>query len=83
VRVQGQTTLNSIAPILQAAIEGHGIAYLTAPQVQPHIANGTLVAVLEDWTPPFAGYHLYYPSRRQPTAAFKAVLDALRYRERP
>lgn len=83
VRVQGQATFNSIGPILQATIEGHGIAYLAADQVRPHIADDTLIGVLEDWTPPFAGYHLYYPSRRQPTAAFKVVLDALRFRERP
>jgi DNA-binding transcriptional LysR family regulator len=47
---------------------------------QPHIAAGRLVEVLEDWLPPFSGYHLYYPSRRQMTPAFAIVLDALRYR---
>jgi DNA-binding transcriptional LysR family regulator len=52
--------------------------------VQPHLETGKLVQLLADWPPPFAGYHLYYPSRRQPTAAFKVLLETLRYpRPRP
>jgi DNA-binding transcriptional LysR family regulator len=47
--------------------------------VQPHLETGKLVQLLADWTPPFAGYHLYYPSRRQPTAAFTVLLETLRY----
>ena len=49
-------------------------------QVQAHIDDGQLVRVLADWCPPFSGYHLYYPSRRQPTSAFALLVDALRYR---
>jgi DNA-binding transcriptional LysR family regulator len=45
-----------------------------------HVVDGSLVRVLEDWCPPFAGYHLYYPSRRQPSAAFALLVGALRYR---
>ena len=48
--------------------------------MQAHIAEGRLIRVLEDWCAPFSGYHLYYPSRRQPTPAFALLVDALRYR---
>lgn len=80
VRVEGQLVFNSIIHILDAALDGFGIAYLPMDQVKPHIASGALQAVLEDWSPPFPGYHLYYPSRRQPTPAFTALVEALRYR---
>jgi DNA-binding transcriptional LysR family regulator len=49
-------------------------------QVQTQLADGRLIRVLDDWCPPFSGYHLYYPSRRQPTPAFALLVDALRYR---
>jgi len=80
VRVDGPLTFNSVFPILQAALDGFGIAYLMENQVRSHIASGELVMVLGDWSPPFAGLHLYYPSRRQPTPAFAAIVEALRYR---
>lgn len=80
VRVEGQLVLNGIALILNAALAGFGLAYLPATRVQPHLADGRLIRVLEDWCPPFPGYHLYYPSRRQPTPAFALLVDALRYR---
>jgi DNA-binding transcriptional LysR family regulator len=80
VRVDGPLTFNSVFPILQAALDGFGIAYLMESQVRPHIDSGALVMVLGDWSPPFAGLHLYYPSRRQPTPAFAAIAEALRYR---
>jgi len=48
--------------------------------VEADLAAGRLVRVLEDWCPPFPGYHLYYPSRRQPSAAFALLVEALRYR---
>ncbi len=48
--------------------------------MRAHLAEGRLVRVLEDWCPPFPGYHLYYPSRRQSSAAFAVLVDALRYR---
>jgi DNA-binding transcriptional LysR family regulator len=80
VRVEGQWVLNSIALRLNAALAGVGLAYLPEDQVQAHLADGRLIRVLADWCPPFPGYHLYYPSRRQPTPAFALLVDALRYR---
>ena len=80
VRVEGQLMFNTTALILKAALAGFGLAYLPEEQVQPHLAEGRLVRVLEDWCPPFSGYHLYYPSRRQHTAAFALLVEALRYR---
>jgi DNA-binding transcriptional LysR family regulator len=79
VRVEGQLVFNTSALILNAAAAGFGLAYLTEQQVQSRLDNGELVRVLANWCPPFTGYHLYYPSRRQPSAAFALVVDALRY----
>ncbi len=66
--------------MLDAALAGFGLAYLPEDIVRTPLAEGRLVRVLADWCPPFPGYHLYYPSRRQPTPAFTLMLDALRYR---
>lgn len=78
VRVDGQVTLNSTPHIVVAALEGLGIAFLPEEEFAPHLEEGRLVRVLEDWCAPFAGYYLYYPSRRQPSPAFALVLEALR-----
>jgi DNA-binding transcriptional LysR family regulator len=80
VRIEGQLVVNNPAPILQAALDGLGLAYLSEGHVAEHLTRGALVKVLADWCPPFSGYHLYYPSRRQPTLAFTALVEALRYR---
>jgi len=80
VRVEGQLTFNETAPMLDAALAGFGLAYLPEDSVQEHLAAGRLVRVLADWCPPYPGYHLYYPSRRQPTPAFALLVDALRCR---
>jgi DNA-binding transcriptional LysR family regulator len=82
VRVDGQLAFSTTALILKAAVAGFGLAYLPKPQVQEYLDTRKLVRVLADWCPPFTGYHLYYPSRRQPTAAFALLVDALRYRAR-
>jgi len=79
VRVEGQLVFNGMAPMLDAALAGFGLAYLPQDVVQPHIADGRLIRVLEDWCPPYPGYHLYYPSRRQPTPAFALLVNALRH----
>ncbi len=80
VRVDGQLVLNSTPLILTAALDGAGLAYLPETRVQPYLDDGRLVQVLDDWCEPFAGYHLYYPSRRQNSAAFSVLIDALRWR---
>jgi DNA-binding transcriptional LysR family regulator len=69
VRVEGQLVFNNIALRVNAALAGLGLAYLSEDQVQEHVAEGRLVRVLGDWCPPFSGYHLYYPSRRQAAPA--------------
>lgn len=80
VRVDGQLAFNNVPMILRAAAAGFGLACVLEDYVAAPVAEGGLVRVLEDWCPPFAGYHLYYPSRRQPSAAFALLVDALRYR---
>jgi DNA-binding transcriptional LysR family regulator len=82
VRVDGQFVFNNIGLILDAASAGFGLAYLPEDQVKAHLAKGWLIQILSDWCPPFPGYHLYYPSRRQPAPAFALLVDALRYVER-
>jgi len=80
VRVDGQLVLNGVFEVLDAALAGLGLAFVPEDLVQPHLAKGRLKRVLEDWCSPWSGYHLYYPSRRQPSAAFALLVEALRYR---
>lgn len=80
VRVDGQITLNSSAAQVEAAVAGYGIAYVPENLVEREIAAGGLVQVLEDWCPMFTGYYLYYPSRRQNSAAFSLIINALRFK---
>src|SRR3982751_1172687 len=80
VRVEGQFTFNATSQILSTALAGSGLAYVPESMVQPYLAKGRLKRVLEDWCLPYSGYHLFYPSRRQPSAAFALMVDALRYR---
>jgi DNA-binding transcriptional LysR family regulator len=81
VKADGQLVLNDVDLILKAVLAGHGIAHLVEDRVAPLLEDGSLVRVLEDWCDPFDGYYLYYPSRRQPSAALSLLLAALRYRE--
>ncbi len=78
VRVEGRLTFNSIRQVREAALSGFGLAYLPQDMVTSGVAAGRLHEVLLDWSPPFPGYHLYYPSRRQPSPAFSLLVDALR-----
>ncbi|ALN84802.1 bacterial regulatory helix-turn-helix, lysR family protein [Lysobacter capsici] len=78
VRVAGQAVFNTSPHIVLASLDGLGIAFLPEEEFAPHIEEGRLVRVLQDWCPPFSGYHLYYPSRRQHSPAFSLVVDALR-----
>jgi len=80
VRVEGQLTFNDVYHTLQAALDGFGLTFVPEEMAQPFLAQGRLKRVLEDWCPPFPGFHLYYPSRRQPSAAFVLLVNALRYK---
>jgi DNA-binding transcriptional LysR family regulator len=80
VRVEGQTVFNNMALRLNAALAGLGLAFLPEDVVQPHVEEGRLIRLLDDWCALFSGYHLYYPSRRQPPPAFALLVDSLRYR---
>ena len=80
VRTDGPFVFNTLDLILEAAAEGFGLAYLPMDQVQMLLSSGQLVRVLSDWRTDLSGYHLYYPSRRQPTAAFALLVESLRYR---
>jgi DNA-binding transcriptional LysR family regulator len=80
VRVEGQLVLNGTTQMLNAALAGFGLAYVPEDLAQPHVAAGHLKRVLEEWCPLYAGYHLYYPSRRHSSPAFALLVDALRYR---
>ena len=79
VQVQGQMIFNTTPQMLTAAEEGFALAYVPEDLVARQIAEGRLIRVLEDWSPAFPGYHLYYPSRRQQSPAFALVVEALRY----
>jgi DNA-binding transcriptional LysR family regulator len=81
VRVDGQLVFNNVNMMLRAALSGFGLAFVMEDYVGTLLARGRLIRVLEDWCPPFPGYHLYYPSRRQPSAAFTLLVNALRYRK--
>lgn len=80
VRVEGQLAFDNIQMVARAATAGFGLAFVMENQVAAEIADGRLIRVLDDWCPPFSGYHLYYPSRRQPSAAFSLLVETLRFR---
>src|SRR3954454_15243723 len=80
VRVDGQLVFNGIFQVLDAALAGLGLAFVPEDLAQAHVAKGRLKRVLEDWGAPWSGYHPYYPSRRQPPAAFALLVNALRYK---
>ncbi|MEJ2800819.1 LysR family transcriptional regulator [Comamonadaceae bacterium PP-2] len=79
VRVTGPLIFNTAPPQVDAALAGLGITLLPEDELGSHIEEGRLIRVLEEWCPPFPGYHLYYPSRRQPSPAFSLVLKALKW----
>ncbi len=78
VGVEGPLVVDDVQLLIRAAIDGVGLTFLMEEQASPYLANGRLVRVLEDWCEPFAGYFLYYPSRRQQPAALTALIDMLR-----
>lgn len=79
--VEGQWAFNMGSHILRAALAGSGLAYMPEDLALPHIREGRLQLVLDDWCQPFPGYHLYYPTSRQSSPAFKLLVEALRYRK--
>lgn len=79
VRVEGQLTFNNLAARIEAATSGMGLALVPEDCVAQAVTEGKLETVLDDWCEPFPGYYLYYPSRKQHTAAFSLLIDALRY----
>jgi DNA-binding transcriptional LysR family regulator len=79
VRSEGQLVFNNLAMRLHSALDGLGLAYMPEDQVMPYVREGKLIRVLEDWCPPFPGYHLYYPNRRHFSPALSILVDALRY----
>jgi DNA-binding transcriptional LysR family regulator len=82
VRVDGQLTFNNSYAMIDAALNGHGIACVPEDIVADQIKSGDLVLALDKWSPMFDGYFIYYPSKRQNSAAFKVIVDALKHRER-
>jgi DNA-binding transcriptional LysR family regulator len=81
VRVEGQIVVTTAPAWVTAALAGLGLAYVPEEMVSDYLASGALMRVLEDWCEPFAGYHLFYPNRRQHSAAFAVLIERLRYRE--
>lgn len=79
VKVEGQLIFNSIMHVLNAAVDGIGLAYVPEQLVAPYLADGRLKEVLADWCPTFEGFHLYYPNRQQGSPAFAAFIEAIRY----
>ena len=81
VRVDGQLTFNNSYAMIDATLNGYGLAYVPEDIVSGHIKPADLVVVLDDWSPSFDGYFIYYPSKRQNAPAFKVIVDALRHRD--
>lgn len=79
VAVEGPLIVDDVEVMIHAAVDGVGLAFMSDEHAGPHLASGALVRVLEDWCPPFLGYFLYYPSRRQQSAALSALVGALRW----
>ncbi|OPH84378.1 LysR family transcriptional regulator [Nitrobacter vulgaris] len=80
VRVDGPLVFNTIDLILDAALDGHGLAYLPLDQVRHHLDGGRLMRVLGKFTPDLPGYHLYYPHRQHASSAFTLFVETLRFR---
>jgi DNA-binding transcriptional LysR family regulator len=79
ISVSGSLNVDDLDLVIQAALDGAGLAWVAEDRVAQHLATGDLVRVLEDWCPPFPGFFLYYPSRKQQPAALAAVIDTFRF----
>jgi len=80
VRVDGPITFSNSELLREAALAGHGLAFVYENEIMTDIREGRLVRTLEKWCPTFPGYYLYRPSRRQTPPALAALIEALRYR---
>lgn len=78
VKVDGQATFSGAYQMMQAAIDGCGLVFVTEDVLKPHVDAGHLVWVMEDHWPTWPGWHVYYPSRRESSRALKLVIEALR-----
>ena len=78
VAVSGPLIVDDLNLVIQAAVDGVGLAYMSEDNAALYLASGSLVAVLKDWCQPFPGFFLYYPSRRQQPAALSVLIEALR-----
>jgi len=78
IAVNGSLLLDELDLVIQAALDGAGLAWVAEDRITDHLASGALVRVLEDWCPPFPGFFVYYPSRRQQPAALAALIEVLR-----
>jgi DNA-binding transcriptional LysR family regulator len=78
ISVSGSLLVDDLALVIQAALDGAGLAWVAEDRVARHLASGVLVRVLEDWCPPFPGFFFYYPSRKQQPAALVAVIETFR-----
>jgi DNA-binding transcriptional LysR family regulator len=70
--------VDDVDVLIRAALDGVGLAFALEEHVATQLASGALIRVLNDWCPPFAGYFLYYPSRRQQPPALSALIETLR-----
>jgi DNA-binding transcriptional LysR family regulator len=78
IAVNGSLLLDDVDLVIQAALDGAGLAWVTEDRIAEHLESGTLIRVLEDWCPPFPGFFLYYPTRKQQPAALTALITTLR-----
>src|SRR4051794_8521672 len=78
VAVNGPLIVDDLELVVQAALDGIGLVFVAEHEIAPYLAEGNLVRVLQDWCQPFAGFFIYYPSRRQQTAALSALVEVLR-----
>jgi DNA-binding transcriptional LysR family regulator len=78
VAVNGPLIVDDLEIVTRAALDSVGLAFMSEKHATPHLTDGKLVRVLEDWCQPFPGFFLYYPSRRQQPAALAALIKSLR-----
>jgi DNA-binding transcriptional LysR family regulator len=78
VAVSGSLIVDDLDLVIQAALDGAGLAFMAEDHAEPHLSSGALERVLDDWCQPYPGFFLYYPSRRQQPAALAALIETLR-----